>query len=312
MRGLRFAGLFSIMGCLFAQYTTEIGVALGPSNSLTDIGGWDKPRRDFIWDLKLNSTRWEIGVFGKKMLWRSDLWGAVKLAWLRIAGADSNSVYPPRYYRNLSFRTDIIELTVKVDWIYFTDYDVGRTGRYLYQLRAYWFLGTGVIYFIPRGKYNGKWYNLRLLRTEGQEKPYSPFLPFISFGPGVSFTMHKKYRFAWEFAWRIPFPFFRNADYLDDIHDRYPDPEKLPNDLARKLSNRTYERPRGTSPLGDVEYEQYGPGSPRGNPKDNDNWLSTYFSFSYVLRTRQAFYQKKYSWVVKKKKVHRIKVRYKF
>lgn len=292
----------------------EISGIIGTSNSLTDIGGWDRPRRDFIPDIKFKATRWEIGAMVRKKIYFYNIVDYVtfRLSWVRIYGNDKYTIYPPRRYRNLHFRTDIIELMSKFDYVFYEDYDLGNTGRYRNRLRMYFFLGPGISYFNPMAEYKGKWVSLRPLRTEGQPKPYFFLLPVIGFGPGINIVLDKKYTFSWEFNWRIPINVFGNADYLDDIHGKYPNPNLLPNDLSRNLSNRTYEVSRGITPLGDIGYEQYGPGSPRGNPKENDNYLSTYFTIGYLIRGREKFYYKKYHWVVRKRVVTRRKARFKF
>ena len=51
-----------------AQYLWDVGLHLGGANYLGEMGGKDQPRRDFVWDMKLNQTRWAIGGFARRKI----------------------------------------------------------------------------------------------------------------------------------------------------------------------------------------------------------------------------------------------------
>lgn len=289
-----------------AQYYWDVGARLGGSNYLGEMGGEGQPRRDFVYDMKLSQTSFLGGAFVRYKLNRL-LSLELNFNYARIQGADSLSSYGPRVARNLSFRNDIKELSLKGQVFFYNSYDVGNTGRYILAFRSYAFAGVAGFHHSPKAKYKGEWHKLRPLKTEGQEEPY----PMISFsipkGVGFYFTYKKQYRFGWEFGWRTTF-----TDYLDDASTTYPADEDLDSDLARALSDRSdgaYQNPKTDLPA----RENYGTeGSPRGDPSHNDSYLFTSVSFSYVFRGRSSFYRSRYSWLNRQRRLLQRKTRTKF
>lgn len=300
--------LFSFLtlaSSLSAQYYWDVGVRLGGANYLGEMGGQDQPRRDFVYDMKPGQTNLMSGAFVRYKLNRL-LSFELGFNYGRIQGADSLSSYGPRVARNLSFRNDIKELSLKTQVFFYNVFDVGNTGRYVLAFRSYAFVGGAVFHHNPQAYYQGEWHDLRPLQTEGQSYPAVSFS--IPKGVGFYFTYKKQYRFGWEFGWRTSF-----TDYLDDASTTYPDPESLDSDLARALSDRSdrayQQQGEGSLP----PRENYGTeGSPRGDPSNNDSYIFTSVSFSYVLRGQSNFYRSRYNWLNKQRRLLERKTRTKF
>lgn len=113
--------------------------------------------------------------------------------------------------RNLSFLTHGVELNVgavydiiKFEPLYFRRLDV------LPYLHA----GIGFLQYSPTTKYNGEWYRLRPIETEGAK--YSQFAAVIPFGLGLRFKMHDHWDLCTEFGFR-----YTTTDYLDDVSKNY-------------------------------------------------------------------------------------------
>ena len=89
-----------------AQRRLDYGFSVGVSNYLGDIGGKEKTRRDFVADMKMAKTRWNVGGFVRQK-WKPKV--SLKLAfdYLRIEGDDKLSSNPARNARNLNFRNDM-------------------------------------------------------------------------------------------------------------------------------------------------------------------------------------------------------------
>lgn len=295
---------------LQAQYYWDAGVSLGGSNYLGEMGGDNKPRRDFVYDMKLGMTSGLGGAFVRYKL-NSLFSFQLDFNYARIQGADSLSRYGPRVGRNLSFRNDIKELALKTQVYFYNVYDVGRTGRYILAFRSYAFIGGAAFHHSPKAYYKGKWHKLRPLKTEGQSEPYPKFSFSIPKGLGFYFTYKKQYRIGWELGWRTTF-----TDYLDDASTTYPDEDKLDSELARKLSDRSggaYNDPK-TNVDGELPpQENYTTaGSPRGDPSHNDSYIFTSLNFSYVFRGRSNFYQSRYGWLNRQRRLLQRKTRTKF
>ena len=89
-----------------------MGFKIGASNYLGDMGGKELPRRDFVLDMKMKFTRWDMGLFWR---YRINYWIAVRgdLNYTRIQGADIESTNPGRRGRNLSFKNHSTSMCMK-------------------------------------------------------------------------------------------------------------------------------------------------------------------------------------------------------
>jgi hypothetical protein len=268
--------LFSGTLSLRAQYAWDLGVSAGFANYLGEIGGGPGLARDWILDMQLDQTRWNPGVFVR---YRLDYNLALNFSfeYARLQGADSLTENPNRFTRNLHFRNDIFEFATTLEYYFYNQPDVGRTGRYLLDFKAYAWAGFGVFYNNPQAQLNGEWYALQPLNTEGLETPYSRLQPVIPVGFGVFYTFSRIHRFGMKVGWRYSF-----TDYIDDVSTLYPDPTELGSPEAIALSNRTSEV--ANHPLAQELSPFYTTGGVRGNPEANDSYLLLSFNYSYVIR----------------------------
>jgi hypothetical protein len=211
------------------------------------------------------------------------------LTWFMISGTDAKAD-DDRQERNLSFRSNNIELS-------FTGVvNLLPVGTRFYQrtkLNLYGFAGFGLLYFNPKAEYQGKWYALAPLQTEG--KSYSRFQPVIPVGFGARIKVDPFFNILIEGGYRATF-----TDHLDDISiRRYPDGATLKNDLARALSDRRVEI--GTQPSNPTQV------GVRGNPEKNDAYFIASVTLQYYLpkevfqggnrklynRKRKAYYKRR-------------------
>ncbi|MDA7744646.1 DUF6089 family protein [bacterium] len=280
--------------CGNAQYAWDIGGNLGFSNYLGEIGGGAGEARDWLLDIKLDQTRWNPGVF---IRYRADynLGLNISLNYFRIQGADSLTENPNRFTRNLHFRNDVFELAAVGEYYFFSQPDVGRTGRYLLDFKAYVFAGGALFYNTPKAQYQGKWVALQPLMTEGQEEAYSRIQFSIPVGFGFFYTFSRLHRFGWSLGWRYTF-----TDYLDDVSSAYPDPTDLTSPEAIALSNRTNEVEN--HPLAAGLAESYVAGGVRGNPDAKDSYLLTSFNYSYVIRGNSRSFGKRKNYLYGRKR----------
>jgi hypothetical protein len=294
-----------------AQYRWDFGAYAGVANYLGDIGGAEGERRDFLFDMKLNRTNRAFGGFAR---YKISPQFAVNTGFMygRIRGNDYNSQNPARVARNLSFRNDIYELSTRLEFTIFYDSDVGGRGYYNPDFKMFVFLGAGVMYHNPKARYygdleefNDELVELQPLQTEGVD--YGLWQFTLPAGVGLFFTHKKVHRFGWEIGWRSTF-----TDYLDDVSTNYVDPSELPNQLAVEMANRTDEVSLATAAQYAEEFgldvpnaASFAPGEQRGLVTNNDGYLFTQVSYSYVIKGRSSFYKKRYSWIKSKKRKRR-------
>ncbi len=297
---LVFALFLSTM--LPAQYKWDYGFGLGASNYLGEMGGKDKTRRNFVADMKMAQTRWDVNGFARYKL-NQRISVKVGLSYLRIAGNDALSTNTGRHARNLSFRNDIFELSVAPQITLYENNDLGSSYRFRLGFKYYVFAGVGVFHHNPKASYKGDMVALAPLQTEGVK--YSLWQLAVPMGTGFYFTLKKKHRIGFEYSWRLLF-----TDYLDDVSTKYIDPSKLGSAQARALANRTNEL--GTSIKPDV-IGFFKPGAKRGDPSHKDTYMTMFLNYSYVMRGKSNFYKSRYgSFFFKKTRRKVRKIRAKF
>lgn len=265
-----------------AQWLWDYGFALGVSNYLGDIGGKEKTRRDFVADMKMAKTRWNVGGFVRYKV-HPKLSVKLALDYLRIEGDDKLSSNPARNARNLNFKNDMFDLAVTGQVFFYEDNDLGNTYRYRNGFRAYFFAGVGAYYSNPKTLDGGV--ALRPLHTEGVS--YSPVGINIPAGIGFYFTFHKKHRIGYELNYRTTF-----TDYLDDISGNYPDDPSMSGDP--NLSLRTPELGVTITEENAGLYNSHTWGQKRGDKTHKDAYMTMSLSYSYVLRGKSSFYRGRY------------------
>lgn len=170
--------------------------------------------------------------------------------------------------RNLSFRSDNFEV-VNLYNFEFLNYNAFRMiKREELPISLHLFVGFGFTTNNPNTFYDGRWVNLRPLRTENFN--YSPISFILPIGMGMSYEITKDFTLSLNSSYR-----FASTDYLDDVSGVYVEPTQLPSDLSRDLMHR-----------GSV---WYGPKSKRGNPNQKDGYLISNIKLEYKLPIKMNF-----------------------
>lgn len=291
-----------------AQYNWDYGLAIGGANYLGEIGGQEKARRDFVWDMHLNQTNIAIGAYGRyKFSKRISL--AANFTYLQINDSDSQSTNPARRARNLNFRNRMFELGLRGELTIYYDNDVGGKGYYNPDFKLYLFGGVSVfrhnpqgqIRFDPTGRFDDTWYDLRPFETEnrgnGEFESYGYYGVALPTGIGMYFTFVKKWRIGWELSWRTTF-----TDYLDDISTVYGDPTLMSPEAQAffSQSNGALIQEINDPDSGSVfDHQWNGLENPtkRGDPTNNDSYLTTQVTIGRVIKGRSRFYRTKFSWL---------------
>jgi hypothetical protein len=152
----------------------------------------------------------------------------------RVRGSDKFTQDLVRSSRNLSFKSPIISISQRMEWIFWRKEVVG--GRYKIpgvnrlndkSFQFYLFGGVGLTYFNPKGYYDGRWYKLHPLRTEGQGLPggakeYRRVTLIVPGGFGVRTGLGKLWRIGLEVSMTKTF-----TDYIDDVSTKYYDAKTL-------------------------------------------------------------------------------------
>lgn len=180
-----------------------------------------------------------------------------ELLYGRLTGDDFTSADPNdplaigRYIRNLSFRNDILDISVMSQIYIFKNYLHFRQRK---AFNMFFDVGISIFYHNPKGKVpdfkisgerypnSGEWVALRPLGTEGQNseyyeiKSYSNIQFSIPFGGGFNFYLTERLDLTFEVNYRILL-----TDYIDDVSGSYVDLGALDSDMAISMSDRSRE-----------------------------------------------------------------------
>lgn len=244
---------------LFAQ-KSEVGLLVGPSYYYGDIVNTFQPLSarvggSFFYRYHLDP---QLSIRGNA-------------AFLQIGGKDENSNTDWQKRRNMSFVSNIFEVSAVGEYNFIPDRNKGRRVRD--PLIPYAFLGVGGIYFesYRQNPATGENVLLRPLQLDGTS--YAPIAIVVPFGFGARYYLSSTLIVGIEVGFR-----WSSSSQLDNVDgaSTYPSPEQLPSDLARAMFDPSVPLPNG-SKLGQ-------PGRPRGKiDYINDIYVLSGVSISYRL-----------------------------
>lgn len=194
-----------------------------------------------------------------------------------ITGADSLAENIYNKTRNLSFRSNIFEVSAQLEFNFFKFI----LDHKKYKFTPYFFVGIAGFYHNPQAFLNGEWHSLRDLGTEGQlfpdysgNKPYSKFQLAIPLGGGFKYSITKGLSVGLEIGYRATF-----TDYLDDVSSIYIDQDVLESGQNGLLSASLADR------SGEVVNEPIGvEGRQRGDTKRRDAYIFSGITIAYTIR----------------------------
>jgi len=214
-----------------AQMKYEIGLNVGPSNFLGDLGGTEGKGQTFLKDNNWSMTKVMKGVFFSVVPSEYVNFRA-SLNFGRLEGDDAiispkGGLEEARKNRNQDFRSSLIEFYAAAE-IYPLVFLEEDPNDVWHKFRPYGLLGVGVFKFNPKGSYapsggQEQWVELKPLRTEGQGMPnyptrkeYSLTQLNIPYGVGLKYFFSEKVNLSFEIVNRLTF-----TDYIDDVSTTY-------------------------------------------------------------------------------------------
>jgi len=247
----------------------EFGISAGAAHYFGDLNT----------RARLNRPKVAAGVFFRKNF-GNYIAARIDADYAQLGYSDVyNTFNEYMHERNLSFNTNIWELSLRGDFNFFRF----LPGDPEFNFTPYVSLGVGVFSYDPYAYLNGTKYFLRPLGTEGQgsslypdRKPYGSMAVSVPVGAGVKYALNAKYNIGFEITYR-----FTTTDYIDDVSKTYVDPAvfpPMPNgdpSPAFLLHDRSYEY--GT-PIGTK-------GRQRGVETNKDQFVTAMIYFSFNLQS---------------------------
>lgn len=179
--------------------------------------------------------------------------------------------------RNLSFESDIVEVSAQAEFNFFRF----STGELSSRFTPYLTGGVGAFYYNPYTMYLGRRYALRPLGTEGQnvgydDRKYSSISMCFPVGAGIKYWIRPGINFGVELSNRLTL-----TDYMDDVSNTYVGNDKFFTDPsgptpAYALQDRSTEI--STTPLGRE-------GKQRGSTNTKDQYFMFMINLSIQLKT---------------------------
>ncbi len=296
-------------------YPLEVGIQLGTTHFLGDlggIGGWandnkfirgangspwqDGVGQPFVLDTDIESVRPIIGAYARYSL-GAHFVARLDMSYLQLASSDKDagiSGFTPttigetaawfRYYRNLSFRSHVFESTISGEIIPY-NFELGSGYSDNSVLSPYLHIGVGVFAFNPQALYKGSWIDLQPLSTEGQglvdgRATYDLVQLNVPMGFGVKWTYNDTWAISLEAGYRLTF-----TDYIDDVSKDYVDPSVFTQNMDGKTAALAAALARRSSEIDSGNVLDYvtKPGEQRGNPEKNDAYYTISLRFGYYL-----------------------------
>jgi len=264
-------------------YRYEWSAGIGASNFLGDLGGADQVGTHGLKDLELSKTLPSIALSFRYKI-NPFLALHSHFTWGTLSGDDNLTKETFRNNRNLNFKTNIYELNLNVEASLLSQKEGG-----IYRLKGvkrlssfeaslYAFAGIGVFHFNPKGKIDGKWYELQPLGTEGQgispaRAKYKRTQVCIPLGIGGRYFFNRRWGLGIEMGVRKTF-----TDYIDDVSKTYYENgaiAQVNGQIAAQLADPSLGLVAG----------QTTEGQERGNPSYKDSYMFAIFSVHYKIRT---------------------------
>ena len=246
----------------------EIGGSIGLAHYFGDLNT----------NAAINKPKFSAGVYYLKQF-NNYIGLKVNGTYAFLAYSDKDNANIVQRTRNLSFNTDVYELSVSGYFNFFKF----LPGFEEFSYTPYVSLGVGVFSYDPYAYLGGEKYYLRPIGTEGQgdtaypqRKQYGGTAMSIPISIGFKHAINERVNWFAELSYR-----FTNTDYLDDVSTTYA-PDAFPVDAITGLptpgfllQDRSYEL--GTT-IGNK-------GRQRGNSTQNDSYVTFHVGLSFNLQS---------------------------
>jgi hypothetical protein len=276
----------------------EVGISVGASNFLGDLGGRDAIGTNFLKDWEFSMVRFSAQLYHSYYLNPSTtIKTNINYAW--VQGDDKLTKEPFRNNRNLNFKSNIYEFNTSIQWLILKEkmgnkYGLRNVRNRKIGVKAtavgiYVTAGIGVMYFNPMGLYQGRWVSLHDLHTEGQGLPggpkqYKRVGVTVPLGIGFRKSFSRQSGIYLEFTQHYTF-----TDYMDDVSSSYYNNADIAQNygsVAAAMADPNLGQ------IVDVNGYSYvsAPGEQRGDQEDKDNFMMLTIGYYYKIKTQSSGY----------------------
>lgn len=280
------------------KYRKEVYGGVGAANFLGDLGGMNRVGTNYSpVDLEFTETRtaFQLGYRYKLAKWFNI---STQFNYLIVRGDDKLTQEPFRQNRNLNFKSNIFELSGRLEFVYMANrvghrYGIKRTLSRRMKNRSWdftGFIGVGGFYFNPKGRNaKGQWVKLKPLHTEGQgleggPKQYSNYVVCIPMGLAYRIYFNRKVCVGIEANFRKTF-----TDYIDDVSGVYYNKAEIQAaygpEAAYFADPNLGQIPGQTTPADAVNGKE---AQVRGDSKHKDAYMSLQLTVGYIIKKKRG------------------------
>lgn len=249
----------------------ELGASIGLGHYFGDLNT----------NAAINKPKFSAGVYYLKQF-NGYVGMKIDGSYTFLGYSDANSPNVVQRTRNLSFNTDVYELSVSGYFNFFKF----LPGFPEYSYTPYVSLGVGVFSYDPYAYLGGEKYYLRSLGTEGQgsaaypeRKQYGGTAMSIPLSFGFKYAINERINWYAEVSYR-----FTGTDYLDDVSTTYAGASTFPADPVTGLPSIAYQlQDRSAEVTGGTAYGDKG--RQRGNSTQKDAFATFRVGLSFNLQS---------------------------
>lgn len=272
-----------------ARHSVVAGI--GGNFFMGDLGGGDENGGHFFNFKDLDPGIFKISTMvGYKYRLADRLAGKFSFTFSKVAADDANAKNDSRRGRNLNFKSNLMEFGIGGEYYFLREKEIPRysgEGSFWKKWSGYISIEIALLHFNPMGKYEGQWYDLQPLCTEGQ----GTGVEFLTKDGGSEYVVsaNDKYKLT---AISIPvglgfkyqatrdisvgvelLQHFTTTDYIDDCSTYYFNYEAQgitpPSEMTKIFADRRSALPSAET------------GGKRGNSGYNDTYFTTMFTVHY-------------------------------
>jgi hypothetical protein len=282
------------------KYRKEVYGSVGAANFLGDLGGLNKIGTHYSpADLEYTETRtaFQLGYRYKLAKWFNI---STQFNYLIVRGDDKLTQEKFRNNRNMNFKSNIFELSGRLEFVYMANrvghrYGIKRTLSRRMKNRS-WdftaFVGVGGFYFNPKSRdAKGNWVKLRQYHTEGQglsggPKQYNNYSVCIPMGCAYRIYFNRKVCVGLELNFRKTF-----TDYIDDVSGVYYDKNAIATAYgpqAAYFADPSFGKNPGQTTGFDPNDKTGKEAQMRGDSKHKDSYMSLSVTVGYIIKQKRG------------------------
>lgn len=249
----------------------EVGILAGGAHYFGDLN----PNLDFMHPGPMGGAFYRLN-FGTRLALRN------QISYMHIAYKDQYSGYLFNRQRNLSFKSDVLDIHSQIEFNFLDFIKSIYYSKEGWRYTPYLSLGAGVFFFNPKTEYKGQTIELQPLGTEGQNDvsytgnpKYNLYSWSINYGIGLKYHIQRNVSVGFDFNIHRTM-----TDYLDDVSGQYVSIISLPGE-DRGLPYLLYDRSKELGPAIGT------PGRSRGSKPGGDDFAT--FSLNLTWTFMQPF-----------------------